>query len=184
MDTADDGALLIMSDAVLLILRVPESDDQGVALRKVNGRLDVSTTGDDFSVNEYAAKKAFIYAGQSSRYVVALQILSSNLFHWGLCDNISSGTAKVRFVSHVREQLLIKSQETTRMLEQIAGEYNVSYEIKKVETDDPASAAIEEARGDYDRIFMGKEENRIFPLFKKSMGQILRKKITVPIVAV
>ena len=129
-----------MSDAVLLILRTPESNEQGVRFRRVNGRLDVSSTGKQHSgINQNAVNTAFIYARQSSKRLVALQILASDLFHWGINDNILSGPAKMRFVGHIREQLLDKSLETTKMLEQKALQHNVSLEIKRVETDDPAS---------------------------------------------
>jgi hypothetical protein len=173
-----------MADSVLLILRVPESDEQGVALRRIHGRLDVSSTEkQSFAVNEDVADKAFLYARRSSKRLVAFQVLASDLFHWGLNDNILSGPAKMRFIGHIREQLLDKSLETTKMLRQKAIQYGVSFEIKKVETDDPSSAALEEARGDYDRVFIGKEKKKIFPLFKKSMGQLLRKNVTVPVVS-
>jgi hypothetical protein len=173
-----------MSDAVLLILRIPESDEQGVALRRVHGRLDVtSTEKQHYAVNEDAANKAFLYARRSSKRVVALQVLTSDLFHWGLNDIILPGPAKMRFIGHIREHLLDESLETARMLEQKAREHGVSIEIKSVETDDPALAALEEARGDYDRIFMGREKKRLFPIFKRSMGQVLRKNISVPIVS-
>jgi hypothetical protein len=173
-----------MSDAILLILKVPESDEQGVALKRVNGHLDVSSTKEQHSaINEEAADKAFLYAMQSSKRLVVLQVLSSDLFHWGLNDNILSGPAKMRFVGHVREQILDKSLETTKMLQQKARHYSVSFENKKIETDDPVSAALEEARGDYDRIFIGKEKKKLFPLFKKGMGQYLHKKLSIPIVS-
>ena len=173
-----------MADAVLLILRVPEADDQDVVLKRINGHLDVSTAGNRyFSINEDAADKAFNYASRSSGRMVALQILTSDLFHWGMNDNILSGAAKMRFIGHVREQVLEKSHETTEMLRQKAIEYGVPLEIKSVETDDPVLAAFEEASRDYDRIFITKEREKVFPLFKKSMGQYLRKKINIPVVA-
>jgi hypothetical protein len=174
----------MMSDAVLVILRVPESDEQGVALRRVQGCLDVTSVAKHHSnMNENVVNKAFLYARRSSKRLVALQVLASDLFHWGLNDNILPGPAKMRFVGHIREQLSEQSLETTKMLEQKARQHGVSFEIKKVETDDPASAALEEARGDYDRIFINKEKKKLFPLFKKSMEQQLRKNISVTIVS-
>lgn len=173
-----------MSDAILLILRVPESDEQGVALRRVHDRLDVTSAAKRHSaINEDAANKAFLYAGSSSKQLVVLQVLASDLFHWGLNDNILSGPAKMRFIGHIREQLLYRSMETTKMLRQKARHHGVSLEIKRVETDDPASAALEEARGDYDRIFIGKEKKRLFPIFKKGIEQHLRKHISIPIIS-
>ena len=173
-----------MADEVLLILKVSDSDGQGVAIKRVNGRLNVTSTGESCSAaNSDAADKAFIYAKSSSRRLVVLEILSSDLFHWGACDNILSGAAKVRFIGHVREQLLEKSGITTKMLHEKSMQYGVPVEIKTVETDDPAYAALEEAHGDYNRIFIAKEKNKMFPIFKKSMGQLLQKKISIPIIA-
>lgn len=174
----------MMPGAVLLILRVPESDTRGVALRRINGRLDVSSVDERYSsLNEDAAERAFLYASQASRPLVAVQLLTSDLFHWGMCDNILSGQAKMRFIGYVREQILNKSVETTRMLEEKSRRYDVVLEIKKIETDDPSSAALSEAAGGYDRIFIAHEKKKIFPLFKKSMGQHLRSKTSVPVVA-
>lgn len=182
MDIANDGALLIMSGTVLLILRVPGSDEQKVALKRVNGRLDVSSIEVEHStINEDAAEKAFLYAKHSSNPIVVLQVLISDLFHWGLNDNILSGPAKMRFVGHVREQLLDKSLETTRMLEEKAKQHGVFLEIKKVETDDFNRASLDEACKNYNKIFIAKEKKKLFPLFEKSMGQYLRKNISIPI---
>lgn len=171
-----------MPDTVLLIIRIPGSDEQRVALKRVNGRLDVSLIEEDHStINEDAAEKAFLYAKHSSNHLVVLQVLTSDLFHWGLNDNILSGPAKMRFIGHVREQLIDKSLETTRMLEEKARQHGVFLEIKKNETDDFNRAALDEARKNYDRIFIAREKKKLFPLFEKSMGQYLQKNISIPI---
>lgn len=171
-----------MSLNVLLILKVPESEQYGVELRKVNGCIDVSSTEEyHSSLNEDASDRAFQYAKQSSKSIVALQILSSDLYHWGLNDNILSGPAKVKFVGHIREQLLDKSFETAEMLKKKAEEHGIPIEIKKIEVNDICSAALEEACRGYDRIFIAKEKRKIFPLFKKNMEQYLRKNVSIPI---
>jgi len=114
---------------------------------------------------------------------VALQILNSDLFHWGFNDTILPGPAKTRFIGHIREDLLNRSRESTIMLKEVARRNKVPLEIRKVETREPSSAALEEAEKGYDRIFMGKEKRRLFPVFKKTMEQQLRKGVSTPILS-
>jgi hypothetical protein len=132
-------------------------------------------------MNEDASDRAFLYAKHSSKRIVALQILSSDLFHWGLNDNILSGPAKVKFIGHIREQLLGESREITKMLEQKALQHDVPIHIKRIETNDASSAVVEEAGKGYDRIFIGREKKKFFPIFKKSMEQCLRKNVSIPV---
>ena len=172
-----------MSDTVLLILRVPCSDDRGVALRRIHGRVDVaSVKKNGLAMDEEAVNKALLYAGRLSKRLVAFLILTSDLYHWGYNDIILSGPAKTRFIGHVREQVFNKCLETTKMLEEKALQYGVPIEIKRVETSDPVSAVLEEAGKGYDRIFLARERKKTFPIFKKTLEQYLRKRVSTPIV--
>jgi antitoxin component of RelBE/YafQ-DinJ toxin-antitoxin module len=170
-----------MKDAVLLILRVPSSDDDGVALMKVGDRVDVRPVPDDPDREQRIAERAFVYAKEHAKRVVALQILSSDLFHWGFNDTILPGPTKTRFIGYIREELLSWSHESTIMLEEMAQRSKIPLEIRKVETREPTSAALEEAEKGYDRIFMEKEKKRLFPIFKKTIEQQLRKGVSTPI---
>ncbi len=171
-----------MPDAVLLILGVPDHEDHDVTLRRVNGRLDVVAIEEkSTAMNENLVDKALNYARNVSKHLVVLQVLTSELFHWGFNDVILSSPAKIRFIGHIREKVYDKSLETTKMLKEKALQCNVPIEIKRMETDDPVSTVLEEARKGYDRIFIRKREKRIFPLFKKSIEQQLKKNISVPI---
>ena len=69
------------------------------------------------------------------------------------------------------------------MLKELAQRNKVPLEIRKVETREPSSAVLEEAEKGYDRIFMAKEKRRLFPIFKKTMEQKLRKGVSTPIIA-
>jgi len=169
-----------MKDEVLLILRVPSSDD-GVAMMKVGDRVDVRPVQDDPDLERRIAERAIDYANTHAKKVVALQILSSDLFHWGFNDTILPGPAKTRFIGHIREELLSRSHESAIMLKEMAQRNKVPLEIRKVETREPSSAALEEAAKGYDRIFMGKEKKRLFPVFKKTVEQQLRKGVSTPI---
>ena len=169
-----------MKDAILLILRIPSSDD-AVAMMKVGDRVDVRPVQDDPDQEKRIAERAFVYAKKHSKRVVALQILSSDLFHWGFNDTILPGPAKSKFIGHIREELLNRSHESTTMLKEMAQRNKVPLEIRKVETREPTSAALEEAEKGYDRIFMGKEKKRLFPIFKKTIEQHLQKGVSTPI---
>jgi hypothetical protein len=171
-----------MLDAVLLILGVPDHEDHDVTLRRVNGRLDVVSIEEKSpAMDENLVDKAFNYTRNASKQLVVLQVLTSDLFHWGFNDVILSGPAKIRFIGYVREKVYDKSLEATKILEEKALQYNLPIEIKRIETDDPVSVVLEEARKGYNRIFIGRGKKRIFPLFKKSIEQQLRKNISVPI---
>ena len=111
---------------------------------------------------------------------MALQTLSSDLFHWGFNDTILPGQAKTRFIGYIREELLSRSLDSTIMLKEMAQRNKVPLEIRRVETREPTSAALEEAEKGYDRIFMGKEKKRLFPIFKKTIEQQLRKGVSTP----
>ena len=169
-----------MNDSVLLILRVPSSDD-GVAMMKVGDRVDVRSVQDDPDQEQRIAERAFVYAKKHAKRVVALQVLSSDLFHWGFNDTILPGPAKTRFIGHIREELLSRSLESTIMLKEMAQRNKVPLEIRRMETREPTSAALEEAEKGYDRIFMGKEKKRLFPIFQKTIEQRLRKGVSTPI---
>ena len=169
-----------MKDAILLILRVPNSDD-GVAMMKVGDRVDVRPVQDDPDREQRIAKGAFVYAKKHAKRVVALQILSSDLFHWGFNDTILPGPARTRFIGYIREELLSRSHESTVMLKEMAQRDKVPLEIRRKVTREPFSAALEEAEKGYDRIFMGKEKKKLFPLFEKTIEQHLRKGVSTPI---
>jgi hypothetical protein len=171
-----------MKDAILLIQRVPNSDD-AVAMMKVGDRVDVRSVQDNPDQEQRIVERAFVYAKKHTKRVVALQILSSDLFHWGFNDIILPGPAKTRFIGYIREELLSRSHESTIMLEEMAQRAKVPLEIRRVETREPNSAALEEAEKGYDRIFMGKEKKRLFPVFKKTMEQQLRKSVLTPIIS-
>ena len=114
--------------------------------------------------------------------LVALLILSSDLLHWGYNELLLPGAAKVRFVTHVREELVQRSRETEEMLEEMALRHDVSAQIRRVEADDPVAAAVEEAAKGYARIFLAKEKKHLFPLSKKTVEQKLRTETASEIV--
>lgn len=172
----------MMSDTVLLIMGIPDQEDNGLTLKMVHGRLDVASVDiNGMAMDEGLADRAMSYANNSSKKLTALQVMTSDLFHWGYNDTILPGPAKTRFIGYIREQILDKSLKTTKMLKEKAIQYNIPIEIKRIETDDPVSTVLDEARKGYDRIFIGKTKKKIFPLLKKNLNQHLRKNISVPI---
>ena len=170
-----------MTGAILLILSTPGDGDEEIGLKRVGDRRDVVISPRRMNLNKRMAEKAFLYAQQHAKRVVALLILSSDLYHWGTNDIILPGPAKAKFSGHIREALFNRSMEQRHMLEKMAFRYGVPLEFRPVETDDPVASALMEARQGYERIFMLKERKRLFPILKKTMEQCLRKGTSVPL---
>jgi hypothetical protein len=72
--------------------------------------------------------------------------------------------------------------EREKTLREWAQRRGISLEIQTVESQDPASVAVEEAKKGYDRIFLPKEKKRRFPILKKTVEEHLRKEISIPLV--
>jgi hypothetical protein len=172
---------LKMADTILLIQHIPGDDGGPIEMKKVGDRVDIVSVCPDSNLHERIAEKAFDYAHKHSKRVVVLQVLTSNLYHWGSNDNILSGPAKMRFIGHVREEVFSKSLESKKMLEEKALRCGTELEIHTIETRDPVAAVLNEARGEYDRIFMVKERKRLFPIFKKTIAGQLQKQTAIPV---
>lgn len=171
-----------MPDSVLLILRIPDSDDEKVAMTKVGGRLDVKHVGWDINRQKRVIDDAIKYAKEKSKNLVVLQILTSDLYHWGFNDIILPGPARARFIGHIREEIMENSKVVTKILEGRADKEGISMEIHKMETRDPVSVAIEEARSGYDAVFLRKEEKKLFPIFKKTLETHIKKNLSIPVI--
>jgi hypothetical protein len=74
------------------------------------------------------------------------------------------------------------SEKSLNMLREKAQKHGVTLDIRRIETKNPASTAIEEAQKGYEKIFMVKEPKRRFPIFAKTIEQQLRKETATPIV--
>lgn len=133
--------------------------------------------------SENAVKQAFLAARADSRKVKVLQILDSGLYHYGHHDLVAPRLNKQRFLLYIRDQVLERGKIEASELSERAGELGISLEIDPVETDDVISTVIAEAKKGYEKIFIPKEKKKLFPIFKKTMEQHLRRKVSGRIIS-
>ncbi|HUL22035.1 MAG TPA: hypothetical protein VLZ10_11310 [Thermodesulfobacteriota bacterium] len=144
-----------------------------------NDRILLILEGED---NGNAEESAFNYARSTSKKLVVLQILTSNLYHYGHQDIVATRPSKRQFLLHIRNEVLEQGRAKVKVLEEKAGEQGIAIEIHSVESEDICSAAVEEARKGYDAIFLARKKRKVFPLLEKGLAQHLRKKIRNTIV--
>jgi hypothetical protein len=177
-----DGVVLTMVDRILLLLGLSDAEEGGIAIEKTSDRRDVKVNSETKRREDSAVEKAFTYAESESKTVIALQILNSDLYHYGHTDLLLPGPGKKRFLNYVRDELLVRGLEREKMLRERAQKRGISLEVRSIESQDPASIAVEEAKNGYDMIFFPKEKKRRFPILKKTVEEHLRKEISIPLV--
>ncbi|MEI7670773.1 MAG: hypothetical protein WCK00_01535 [Deltaproteobacteria bacterium] len=123
-----------------------------------------------------AVEQAFRAAQASSRKAKVLQILDSDLYHYGHNDLVSPRLNKQRFLLYIREQVLERGGAEAQELHDKARTMGVSLEIDPVETDDMVSTVVAEATKGYEMIYLAREKKRLFPLLQKHLATQLRKK--------
>jgi hypothetical protein len=137
-------------------------------------------TGEDCS---QAIQTAFRHAQSTSKRLRVLQILSSDLYHYGHHDLVATRPSKREFLLHIRKEVLERGETVARALEDKAREMSVSLEIETVESDDRFSTSLAEAKKGYEIIFLPKEAKTLFPLFKSTLDSYLKNKTPGAIVA-
>jgi len=134
------------------------------------------------SSSEKAADAGFRAAQSSSRKVKVLQILDSDLYHYGHNDLVAPRLNKRIFLLYIRDQVLERGEIEASELRSRACNMGVSLEIDPVETDDVVSTVLAEAKKGYEMIFLAKEKKRLFPILKKHLASHLRKKLAAKII--
>lgn len=129
-----------------------------------------------------AADAAFRAAQSSSRKAKVLQILDSDLYHYGHNDLVAPRLNKQRFLLYIRDQVLERGGVEAQELREKARNMGVSLEIDPVETDDVVSTVIAEAGKGYAMIYLAKEKKKLFPLLQKHLATQLRKKFAGKVV--
>lgn len=124
-----------------------------------------------------AIEAAFRLARTSSRKIVALQIITSDLYHYGHNDLIATRPSKAQFLLYIREQVIARASAEAEELRKKALDAGVSLAICPVETEDVASTVMTEAKKGYDMIFLPREKRTIFPLINQRPVRQLRKKL-------
>jgi hypothetical protein len=127
--------------------------------------------------SENAVEQAFHAAQSESRKVKVMQILDSELYHYGHHDLVAPRLNKRTFLMYIREQVLERGRKKAIELMEKAGGMGISVEIDPVETDDLISTVIAEARKGYEKIYLPKEQKKLFPIFKKTMEQHLKREV-------
>ncbi len=126
---------------------------------------------------EDAVEAAFRFARASSKKIVALQILTSDLYHYGHNDLIATRPSKAQFLLYIREQVLARASAEAEQIRKRALNIGICLAICPVETEDVVSTVMTEARKGYDVIFLPKEKRKLFPLLKKQPVRQLKKKL-------
>jgi nucleotide-binding universal stress UspA family protein len=172
-----------MAEKVLLLLGIADAEEAGIYIKKESHRRDVRVRGEGRQHEENAVEEAFNYARSKSRSVVAVQVLYSDLYHYGHTDLLLPGPGKKRFLLYVRDEVLKQAMGREKALRERARRQGIALEVRSVESQDPASTAVEEAKKGYDAIFLPKERKRRFPLLKRNVEQQLRKQVLTPIIS-
>jgi hypothetical protein len=133
--------------------------------------------------SENAVEQAFHTARAGSKKVKVLQILDSKLYHYGHHDLVAPRLNKRTFLLYIREQVLKQGRIEAEKLREREGKMGIRLEIDPVETDDVISTVVAEARNGYDKIYLPKEKKKLFPIFKKTMAQHLRRAVTGQIIS-
>jgi hypothetical protein len=129
-----------------------------------------------------AEEAAFSYAKSASKKLVILQILTSNLYHYGHQDIIATRPSKRQFLLHIRDEVMERGEARAKVLTKKAQQAGIDLEILSVESEDIPSTAAAEAKKGYETIFLQREKRKLLPLFEKTLAGHLRKKTTSRVV--
>ncbi|MGA3173474.1 MAG: hypothetical protein ABSE25_03500 [Syntrophorhabdales bacterium] len=124
--------------------------------------------------SERAVEAAFSSALAGSGRVVALQLLTSDLYHYGHNDLVATRPSKAQFLLYIREEVVEQARQQAEGLRRKAAEAGVTLEVRPVETEDAASAVLGEAEKGYRAVFIAKEKKKLFPLLKRPLARALR----------
>jgi predicted class III extradiol MEMO1 family dioxygenase len=124
-----------------------------------------------------AISAALDHAKSTSKQLHVIQVLTSDLYHYGRHDLVATRPSKREFLLYIRDEVLKRGKTEVQALEQMAGEMGISLEVHTVESEDVLSVALAEANKGYDIIFLPKDKKKLFPLFQRTLVEYLQKKI-------
>jgi hypothetical protein len=130
-----------------------------------------------------AIQAAFRHAQSTSKRLRVLQILTSDLYHYGHHDLVATRPSKREFLLHIREEVLERGRLAVRALEDKAGEMGIALEIESVESEDMFSTSLTEANKEYEIIFLPNQKKKFFPLFKKTLETYLKNRTSSEIIS-
>jgi hypothetical protein len=127
--------------------------------------------------NSGAAEAAAMdYAKNTSSALVALQVVTSHLYHYGHVDLIATRPSKRDFLLYIREEMVTKARIEAIRLKEVATQSGVDLEVVTVETEDVQRTVIGEAKHGYSAVFAPRQKRKIFPLLERNLGRELTKK--------
>ena len=124
-----------------------------------------------------AEEAAIAYAKDTASTLVVLQVLASNLYHYGHVDLIATRPSKRDFLHHIRAEVVEKGKVEALRLSTAASETGVNLELIMAETEDVPSTIAREAEQGYSAVFVPRQKRRIFPLLERNLCKELRKRI-------
>jgi hypothetical protein len=133
--------------------------------------------------SDKAEDAAFSDPRAGSEGVTVLQILDSELYHYGHNDLVATRHSKSAFLHYIRDEVLLTAKGKSQALRQRADRIGVKVQVLASEMDDPVSTIIEEANKGYSAVFLPKEERKVFPLLKKDVATVLRKRLSCPVLS-
>ncbi len=142
-------------------------------------RILLILTGNDC---RNAVKTALNHAQATFNTLHVVQILTSDLYHYGHQDLVATRHSKRQFLLHIREEVLERGKAEIQDLEKAAWAMGVSLEITAIESEDAFSTSLSEMKKGYDVVFLPKQERKLFPLFKRTLAEYLRRKTSGKIV--
>jgi nucleotide-binding universal stress UspA family protein len=137
-------------------------------------------TGDDSAA---AAQAALAHAREASKPLHVLQILNSDLYRYGHQDLVATRPSKREFLLHIRNEVIEQGNALARALQDKAREMGIPLEIDSMESEDSMAACLAEAKKGYDIIFLPRQEKKLFPLFKRTLAECLRKKTSSRVIS-
>jgi hypothetical protein len=129
-----------------------------------------------------AISAAFDYAIKNSKRIRAVQILNSDLYHYGHQDLVATRPSKRQFLLHIRQEVVERGQAEARALDDKAREMGLSLEIVTIESEDILATSLAEAKKGCGIIFLPRQEKKLFPLFKQTPAQYLKRKLPIEII--
>ena len=142
-------------------------------------RILLILTGDDC---RNAVKTALNHAQTTSNTLRVVQILTSDLYHYGHQDLVATRHSKRQFLLHIRKEVIERGKAEIQDLEKAARGMGISLEITTIESEDAFSTSLSEAKRGYDIAFLPKQERKLFPLFKRTLAAYLQRKTSGKIV--
>jgi hypothetical protein len=137
-------------------------------------------TGNDC---EQAIKAALAHAQATSNRLRVIQILASDLYHYGHQDLVATRASKRDFLLHIRNEVIERGNSEVRELKNKARDMGVCLDIVTIESEDAFSTSRSETKNGYDVVFLPKQKRKLFPLFQRTLADYLRRKTSGRIVA-